>query len=570
MNKLIYILMMLFVFTSFCVSAQSECELVPSEANIKTTTKPPPEPVIEIGSLLPPPVPPNFDERIVGFVHGIGGGSNTWVSARNWTNEKYPRAITPSDLKYNMDNIKDAAYRIQEEMDRANNAHIFNTGGEYDESQSFIVAHSLGGLVARDMEYRTVHDDIGETEWQQQFGGLITFGTPHRGTNLVNNSDLALEVAEEGCRLAAHQKITQFIEENFSDLGVASNFTKNFLYSVTLESGDVAMGATVESLVCDDLLGFVVNAALSGMLPTIAKDMSPDSEILSKLNGHDFTYPLIACYGVEDDPVSLRQIAGTQNNIDEFEFGGADLVKEEEAAIDSFANYLASLEAGFDYYSELANPASNTVFDLIEDVAIFIGDVGAGAVVGALAGVVLSVVGIGSVLAIAKLGALIGAIWNWLSNSNSDPDYAAIAYAYLEYWLWCTLFDNNYRLVMGIDDVNATLIGYELNPNCTIDDYELPFDCNVPVEQMISQTLCEQVYCYDTERPIFDIEIIENASDGTVQAQSASQPTHANVFKTMEMPGSNHVQMKNDSNIDKILRGVYSEQDDFSYFRIEE
>ncbi len=546
------------------LSAQQQCELGPVSTehevkNIPTEVLPPSGPVS-------PPVDPPPDERVVGFVHGINGGSNTWVTARNWTEEKYERAITPTDLRYNMDNLADASARIQEQMDAANDLHNANTDEEYDEENSFIVAHSLGGLVARDVEYRTIEND--QSDWQQQFGGLITFGTPHQGTELVNNLDLAAEVANKGCHLILNQEITEFIEQNFSELGLASSFVKNTLYSITLESDDMFanQGVTVENIVCDNILAAGLNAVLESMLPQIAQDMSPDSESLTKLNSHEFSYPLVACYGVEDDPVSLRQIVATQNNIDALPFGSADLVSEEQEIIRVYDNYVKGLEAEYDYYSNLEPPGSS-IMGLIANIALDIlkyGAVGVGA--GYLtawifmpgASELFSIIG-------GSLGSLYGLIYGAITNSNSPPDTQSIASAYLGLWYWALNFDDNYRLVMGIDNLIPELYGYHTELECQNEGFENGIDCT-DVENQFINIECD---CQEVEVPVYHLVNERFESDGTVRANSASQVPHSNVFKTFEMMGSNHVQMKNDSKTDLILRTLYEGTGEIAYFKLE-
>jgi len=571
MKKSIYTFLLLSAFLLSNMTAQNQCDLTPIESNVKIKQEPTPPPVSSPGTLPPPSPPPPDDERIVGYVHGIGGGSNTWVTARNWTEDTYERAITPSDLKYNMDKLRDASYRIQEEMDRANNAHIFNTDGEYDEENSFIVAHSLGGLVSRDMEYRTQFET--GTEWeQQQFGGLITFGTPHYGTELVNNLELAIDVANEGCHRLAHTKVTQFVEENFSNFGIFSGMLKNFLYAATLESIDNVdgQGVSVSGIVCDNILDAGISYAIAGMLPPIAGSMAPDSEELDKLNNHEFTYPLIACYGVEDDPVSIRQIVATQHNIDEFEFGGADLIEEEKEKIEDYEAYLLGLAGEYDYYSNLDSPGSNVVSNILIGAGI-------GAGVGFITSIVLSAIGaalgIGTLTAVGKavitfLGSVAGALFGWATSSNSTPDYDLVAMAFWRYFLWTARFDTNYRIIMGIDDVYTTMVGEISYPNCEITDFDLDIDCALP-ETQEEFLLCEEANCADVTVPLYEVSIIRNASDGTVRASSASEAPHAGSFKSFDMPGSNHVQLKNDSNTDRILRQVFAGGNNFSfYFRL--
>ena len=533
MKNLIYIFSIVSFLISTHITAQDNCnnqsiDFNYSENNIPTNA------AEGSGPFPPPPPPPFEDERIVGYIHGISGGSNTWVSARNWTEETYELAVTPTELYYNMDNLKDASARIQEQMNIANINHVINTNSTYDYASSFLVAHSLGGLVSRDIEYRTLHTS--QSDWQQQFGGLITFGTPHQGTGLVNNSELAIEIAQEGCSLASATYVSQFIEENFSNLGVLSGFVKNFLYSITLESDDELedQGISIQGIVCDNILSFVLNSAFSGMLPQIASDMSPDSDELAKLNSHDFTLPLIVCYGLEDDPVSLRQIVATQNNIDEYDFGTANLENEEQEIIDDFTDYLLGLEASYDFYSNLEIPWYVFALNIAENAI-------EGSVVGNIFGQL-----VGSVI-----GAVVGAIFGIFENSNA-PNYDLIAFSYLAYWNWALKFDENYRLVMDLDDVTTEFTGTNTVYECTLNGVIIDSDIDLTDLVDISDIECGYV-----DYPIYSVISNRYESDGTVRANSAKLCPHSNTFLEFDMPGSNHVQLKNDKNTARILIDIF-------------
>jgi len=536
MKNIIKIILLLNLGICTNLLAQNSCKTTPIEYDLTVKNIPTPDPAGS-GPPPPPPPPPGEQERVVGFLHGISGGSHTWVTARNWTDAKYENAVTPSDLTYDMTNLADASYRIQEKMDEANNNLRENLGGEYDATRSFIVAHSLGGLVSRDMEYRTMFDP--GSEWENpQFGGLITFGTPHQGTLLVNNLRLASQMAREGCHLASQALVAEFIENNFSNFGILSKLMKNFLYSVTLKDEDdlSAQGVSVENLVCETILGTGINFVLSGMLPSIANDMSPDSEALDKLNKHEFQYPLIACYGNEDDPVSLRQIRATQTDIDAFAFGEADLTFEEDAFIETYNDYVAGLEALYIYYSNLSDPGSGLA-----------GNVANGAAVGGLIGTLIPFLGTG-------IGTLVGGFIGGLFGSNSTPDYASVALAYAAYWQWALNFDVNYRIIMGLDDVNSWLTGYETVCECTAEGVPIGIlDCATEELPNEAGVECEEVFA-----PVYQVKIDRFENDGTVRASSASQVPHAGLFVDFDMPGSNHVQMKNDSNIKEILTAVFA------------
>jgi triacylglycerol esterase/lipase EstA (alpha/beta hydrolase family) len=61
---------------------------------------------------------------------------------------------------------------------------------EFEKAKIAVVAHSMGGLVARSFMEESVRDGGGK--WNERILGLITLGTPHHGTPAANDYDGAL------------------------------------------------------------------------------------------------------------------------------------------------------------------------------------------------------------------------------------------------------------------------------------------------------------------------------------------------------------------------------------------
>jgi triacylglycerol esterase/lipase EstA (alpha/beta hydrolase family) len=137
------------------------------------------------------------------FVHGLGGGSDGWNSILRayeqnpaWRSAfkpysfNYPSTKTEVDADPNAPRtltalggaLRDA---IQGYYDRPMSAPDFGFG----DKRVIIVAHSMGGLVARSMMQEHVFGD--KQRGGQKVLHLITLGTPHQGTQL---SDLAIRL----------------------------------------------------------------------------------------------------------------------------------------------------------------------------------------------------------------------------------------------------------------------------------------------------------------------------------------------------------------------------------------
>jgi pimeloyl-ACP methyl ester carboxylesterase len=102
--------------------------------------------------------------RNVAFVHGIGSGGSTWNYAVNRLDDTF--LINPRANSYN------------------SNVPISGIASQYGSSlvaqNSVVVAHSMGGLVAREMVRQ---------QGTGRVSALITTGTPHVGASIANAID---------------------------------------------------------------------------------------------------------------------------------------------------------------------------------------------------------------------------------------------------------------------------------------------------------------------------------------------------------------------------------------------
>ncbi|NJO92710.1 MAG: hypothetical protein HC831_29885, partial [Chloroflexia bacterium] len=118
---------------------------------------------------------------------------------------------------------------------------------------NFIIAHSQGGIVSRQLDKLCVQEPA---SYNRRFGGIVTFGTPHLGTELINNKQNLINELNLGCD-AFGQIVAQEIGNNIlvSLFGVQQTINKfidgscNFLASNVIP---IAFANSINALIGED------------------------------------------------------------------------------------------------------------------------------------------------------------------------------------------------------------------------------------------------------------------------------------------------------------------------------
>ncbi len=375
---------------------------------------------------LPTILPPNNetasnltpleDTRVVGFIHGLAGSKDTWIRSRQFLNTTY-QVHTPS-IEYSQKSIDDAAHAVNSQMRSANNL-VQLTVEEYEPDQSFLIAHSLGGVVSRQLE-RNYEEYSGAFDWQQQFGGLITFGTPHLGTRVVDNTGLAQQFAYEGCASLTEAYGEEFITNNLN-IPLIGGMLKNKVRSLAF--GGPNEQGLIDGFVCKNILARYLNAQLDRMLPTIGEELSPDNETMQNLSQETFDYPLVMAWGNENDPVSLRQIYSTTKDTNtDYELWGATDTAGEEEFIKGYEDFLDGLMAKAEQYTAIGN----TILEILP---------------------------------------------------NGGEEYFNLRDLFYEAYEWTELLDERYRVIFDIDDVEYVYNGDITACKCTLNGVSMLAEC---------------------------------------------------------------------------------------------
>ncbi len=149
-------------------------------------------------------------QRIIHFVHGFGANPSAWFPVALATEQGagssfVARNAVTDNVSYSdpsvgtvVNNLYDAGGRLRQNI--ANFLTPRGGIGSANAKNSYVIAHSQGGLVSRTTADISTPLTVGINN-AEHFGGLVTFGTPHAGAYIANSrSNGSLDVfLNQGC-----------------------------------------------------------------------------------------------------------------------------------------------------------------------------------------------------------------------------------------------------------------------------------------------------------------------------------------------------------------------------------
>ncbi|MCF8238780.1 MAG: putative lipase [Saprospiraceae bacterium] len=263
----------------------------------------------EFGPPVNPPTPgfsaPEDTLRQVFFLHGLGGSSESWAKIRTATEagaSGFPgRKVIANNLDYNgyLGDLAGAATHVYNLVD-----DLVEDQDSFQRTRNYFIAHSQGGLVSRRTDKRM--EDLGHA-FSKDFGGIVTFGSPHQGAYIGNSLMDVIEGDEtriqkwlyDGCRKVGaaviHDKID--IPINLPIVGINLGTIKVEHLTDVSNLTDSLCG------VVDLLFQIVPNFA--ALAKPILDDYKDGGSQISVLNSHDANSPnpvqKVAFYGIKGD-----------------------------------------------------------------------------------------------------------------------------------------------------------------------------------------------------------------------------------------------------------------------------
>lgn len=235
------------------------------------------------------------------WIHGIAGNQNSWGVVAAATENQHPNLIglypERNTIKYVLkyDNWEDANFgldNISIEMARDMSAMLYSTQlDSLDESENIAIAHSQGGLVGRNIRYKTETD----YRYNESYGALATFGSPHQGAFICNSTVTNGEAQKwliEGCKALTTAEFNTFKDSKWWLSALISSTAIN---SFTTSS-------------CDGLGRTVLPTLLYRIRKPVGEDYKIGAPHLAKLDSFARidSMPVVTFYGVEEEPVLWR------------------------------------------------------------------------------------------------------------------------------------------------------------------------------------------------------------------------------------------------------------------------
>jgi len=354
-----------------------------------------------------------------------------------------------------------------------------------ESDRNFVIAHSLGGLVTRQMGL--LNNPFSEED-QLAFNGIITFGTPHQGAaaanTLVHRPDLIEKYLNYTCESLASGLVMDHLQDSVK------------FGSILIEFG---IAESAINFVCNDVLDFAIPTALAhistGTEPELTTDYSPN--IPEMLTDHNAAF-----YGIEeteDETFTPKWIGAMLNNPSDEDLYKGDAT--DQMGIDTIDHYLNLYVEHYELHNSKAISS-----------------------------------------------------WPW-SIFDTDEE---VAEAYLKGVEWFATMDPAYRELIGALEINIIGTG-----NCSCLEQG-----SLGIYEVVYQGTCSSINYTSCDLVIGDyaLEFIEKPADGFILAESAMNAPGAN-YQPRLMQGSNHFQMKNDSNTEDAMKAIFEDGLDGFFFK---
>jgi pimeloyl-ACP methyl ester carboxylesterase len=529
MKNLKYILSIISVLLFIQTNAQDvKVERTTAEIEVDPSTTIENDPLSSNSLLL-------IGDRLVFWVHGLGGNVFSWDRAAEYVGDEYKVTSLSNTLDYSTNSLSGAGQVMQNTIDEL--AEDYGNINEIEDPDiNFIIAHSQGGLVSRAAYKR--YSDLSVIE-QRSFGGIVTFGTPHQGAQILNNVPQFLNFIEGSCNsLSAGPSVEAWNGVWFLHFFEPDGFIE-----------------AVEG-VCSVFGNKLVPLMMGDYLSTITDDYNVGSEPIEGLNAFDENMtetspeniPKVAFYGIEDAPVVWRTVYSLMNDVNAEEV----FQPNDDDELISIANTNQN-----SYYMKYL--AYKNLYDLTsvncQDI------IGIEAWVPGWASYACNPENLN--YQYNDYGYLITNNFSWfpyfLSNVAENRD------AYYTGYTWWVNVEETYLSLIGavdyaIEGCHCDCLekyGSDPTPFEVLHDIDCDSDCDFYMNNPAPNT--NVIYC--DYAVVYQKYIKQN--DGIVLVESAKDYPGANNGVDNVMLGSNHLQMRNDVNtgekLDALMYGQHGQ-----------
>lgn len=255
--------------------------------------------------------------KLVFWMHGLAGSSRSWSAVQAATEDQTggkiqgyeERDVDGLSLDYSdiqhLD-IFQIGGKVNERMD------LWKSGSQrrdtLDVKYNYSIAHSQGGIVARAVRFKNLQDSL---KYPKVARGIVTFGSPHGGAQIVNNSlrgGSLRKWIDDGCKKIAAAEIQTFLNTNFwLDAFVTNKMVNDF-----------------SSKACNGFNKTALPILVSSFLKPVSLDYSQGASSLTILNASALqdSIPKVAIVGIEAEPVLWRVLDIMTTEADTLKAGG--------------------------------------------------------------------------------------------------------------------------------------------------------------------------------------------------------------------------------------------------------
>ncbi len=254
-----------------------------------------------INSPAPSMVVQSGVEKLVFWVYGLGGNNTSWSKASYQTETYYLINNVISGIDYSSYSLATAGSALKENLISESNSQ----GSDVVDPAhtNFIIAHSQGGLVSKSAYKR--FDMLNQVD-ERPFGGIVTFGTPHQGAQILNNIPDLLDFIGNSCNDLAAGPIDEAWDGT---------------WFLSLLPDEIWINAVATT--CGIIENEVVPFLMQDYLAPVTEDYKVGSPYLDTLNNFDeemetdtaLAIQKVAFYGVEEDPIVWRTVYSILNDV---------------------------------------------------------------------------------------------------------------------------------------------------------------------------------------------------------------------------------------------------------------
>jgi len=481
---------------------------------------PPPNPdIINVPVGTSPTLP--IGDKLIFWVYGLGGNVTSWDQASVYTETQYKITSLASGIDYSSYSLNNAGAVLRTTIDGLSNIYDDLNENENPGNSNFIIAHSQGGLVSR-AAYKRYYD-LNMVD-ERKFGGIVTFGTPHQGAQLLNNVPDIIAFTESSCSALTTAPALELWEGNwFASILIESETIENAVNTVCGLVGNTIVPVMMQDYLEPITEDYYVGAPYLDELNTFDSDMETNSDI---------AIAKVAFFGVEEDPIIWRLAYSLLNDVNAGSGFGASY---DEDLIDVASQNQNATMLKYYGYRELYDNYStgNAFLNAFENMGI-------AEVLTALTGLPINAAN------------LIYSSIVFFGEVNNHDAVGEVRDAYLVAWVWWMNVEETYLSLIGaVEYIESSchcdcLIKY--GSDTTPFDYKFPADCGDPDCSFVQDNLPDNAIIHGCDYAVvYEAHIKPN--DGIVLQESAQDYPGAGNGSGNLLSGSNHIQMRNDLNL---------------------